>query len=267
MRRVRSLPALALPLLGACALQSMPLEGRDSETFFTGVRATWRVGETPPPAAEGGRVETLVDVEVAYSASDFTQALASGASVAVGDTLFVGPGTLEVEHDLWRVEADARLRLTSAAGLGLDLLLGLGFNRLGLDVDDGSTRTSDSLNSLGPLIGAGLFYDAGARVRLFAEGRVVGGLSDGAEFSELEVADLGVELRLSALTSLLLGWRYQQYESEENATFDSEYELTSSGPFLTLGISFWPLQAGRGRAVLRFCKGRLALNAPSSGRR
>jgi hypothetical protein len=225
----------ACVLLTGCASQQIELHGEDDSTFFAGLHGTWTPDSTTLPDGRPPPTELMLEIDVSASSSDFSQQVPDGSVIELGPVLFDGPTEVQAGFDLTVYTLDGRLRARAESGVGLDLFLGLGYSVLELEASDPANSVSSERDGLGPYLGAGVFWELPARLRIFAEVALLYPLvSDFDDAAELQTLDVGIGWRLVEAVELIGGWRRVDYEDEVG--FDSDFDLQASGPRLTLAV-------------------------------
>jgi hypothetical protein len=235
---VRRLAAPCALLAAACTASRETIEGEDASTFFPAAHVSWeltkRAEGEPPPSTR-----TALELEVAQASSESTQDLGPGEIIDLDDVLFLGPASVDVSYELWRVLLDFRASWQNPGGFGIDGIFGLAFDQLELELEDDANGRSDSesFETLGPLLGASLFYEPLGWLRFYAEGSYTPAFGGEVESATIQSLELGAHVRLFEHAALRAGWRQLSYEAERNS-LDSDLDLVSKGPALTLWLSW-----------------------------
>ena len=224
---------LVAALLGACASPSGGLSGTDDSGSFGGLRASW---EVPRPQITDGRPparQYLVGVDLNGSKGNIEQPLGLGESLTIDGETYNGPQLVLARFDVQRVVVDGRLRLRSESGLGIDGIAGLGFSRLDLETAALSGNADLEQQGFGPLLGTGVFFELPPRLRLFAELTWQASIVSSDSVADVQVVDLGIDLRLTEALGIVLAWHDFSYQQERDGA-ESDLDLTARGPRLTL---------------------------------
>lgn len=231
-------PRLALALLAAacfaaCASPSGGLTGTDDSGSFGGLRASW---EVPRPQITDGRPparQVLVGLDLNGSKGNFEQPLGLGESLTIDGETYNGPQVVAARFDVQRVLVDGRLRLRTESGLGVDGIAGVGFTRLDLETAALSGTADLEQQGFGPLLGTGVFFELPPRLRFFAELTWQASVVSSDTVADVQVVDLGLDLRLTEALGIVLAWHDFTYRQERDGV-ESDLDLTARGPRLTL---------------------------------
>jgi hypothetical protein len=238
--RLGAVGLLCTLALGGCVSPRSTIEGTDSETLFGGVRSSWELKK--PAEGEPPRTyRMLIDADVSFSSSDFTQQLDAGEIVEISGTPFIGPGPVAVSFDLLRYSADFRISMANETGLGFEGFGGLGVSQLDVELSDGAQSDSRNFTGIGPLAGIALFYEPVEWLRLFAEGSTNPSFGESVSVIDIKSVEAGASFRLHRHAALRASWRQVTYESESDdstTSSTSDLDLEASGPALTLWLSW-----------------------------
>lgn len=234
MRRTRLGIAIALcTLAGACASPSGGLSGSDSESTYGGLRATW---EIPRPRFSDGKPpprQFLLELEGSATGGDFTQSVASGGALVIDGTTYSGPSAVQASFDAQQVSVAGRMRLRNGVGLGVDGIAGIGFTRLDLATASFAASSDLEQQGLGPVLGTGVFFELPPRLRFFAELTWQPTFVGSGDVADVQVFDVGADVRLTEAIGLVLSWRDFSYQEERDGA-ESDLDLSARGPRLTL---------------------------------
>jgi hypothetical protein len=224
--------ALLTGLLGCETLPVQEVDRSDHGRFFPDVRAAVTLLRQPSGAwgrsDEAGMPQGI--------AGDWGREFAIALSVT---------GTSGSFYDLILVGLDARWRLVremvatpSRDGPGrttlvLDTLLGLGFQYLDLDLDDGAVTLSDSRFDAGVHFSMRGELRPGSLVGLFAGFEMYGGL--GGDEALTGLFDAGLSFHVTEKAALRTGWRYVTHSFESGRV---DFNLEVSGPFAGIALDF-----------------------------
>jgi hypothetical protein len=82
-----------------------------------------------------------------------------------------------------------------------------------------------------------VFFELPPRLRFYAEILWQAALVGGGEVADVQVFDVGMDLRLTEALGLTLSWRDLGYQEERDGA-ESDLDLTARGPRLTLMLQF-----------------------------
>lgn len=206
---------IALSLMPGCIINGFnQIEGTDRGVFSSGGRATLHYRE-PTPRNAFDRIE----IDLTHAAGDFSDRIDADDFFLIDDARFRGPAPLF---------ADYRLSVGSLAFKGdvfrggksvsIDLLGGLGFSYMTLDLRSGNTAHEAEVWTLLPFLGTEISGRPLSRVTLYARGGAAF-----AFFTYLATLELGTEVALSRNVALAAGWRGLRYKADPalyNAALD-----------------------------------------------
>ena len=169
------------------------------------------------------------DVGVALSSGDFSQTLALGQEIEIHDVTFFGPGALDGEFDLALGSVLWHYHGESTGRVSLDGYLGLAVNHVDVTISSGGVSDSDRRVTLGHIFGGRWAYAVADRFDLFAQFLI--------SLPTHQVGDVGVRWRLSRRFVLEGGWRFLEFDTNEDRDVTSSIEIEHDGPVLSLVFS------------------------------
>jgi hypothetical protein len=228
-----------LALLSAgCAIENETIKGEDTDTFFYGGRVSWEFADSPAAGESTRSSKSFLELDVSSSSSRFDQQVQVGHAVQIGNTQFVGPVEVEVDFDLTRVLGNLRHSVREASGLGLDLLLGLGYYDLDVTLSSPTQHGSDNFTGLGLLLGLALVYEPTHWLGAYVEGSLNPSQSRVYDsYIDINTLELGLNWRLQEHIALRTFWRKVVYKADDGQQ-SADLDLTASGPGVALSFSW-----------------------------
>jgi len=205
----------------------------------------FRLGHELAPFGED--IEATIELDASHVAAEDEVFLRIGEAIRIDRDGLSGPGFVDLDFDLRYAALALRVESTSIPTLRIGGSFGLGWHDLEIRARSGAARASDSLDSIGPAIGAHLEWEPvdWGSLRLDAVETPGFGASRLTNLLWVQTgADLHPFTHRSFVPSLFLGWRWTRYEADNSNALDvfdsdnSGIDLRVSGPVMELGLRF-----------------------------
>lgn len=216
---------LAFLLTSSCASPASKLEGED-DTLFAGIRVEHAVGN------QEKKVTGAIVLDVFVGSGEFDQFVPAGESVALDDSIFQGPLTVELDYELSFLSAAYRLRLETAERSWLEGRVGLGVNELDATLRGVGEDDSDKLLGVGPFLGAAFVFGPADFFELFLGYDFT--VAVDSQERTIGQFQLGARVDLTDRVGLLVAYRDLKYEAERDTSFRSDLDLGLSGAVVML---------------------------------
>jgi len=248
---------LVLQAVGCTIPETVPLEGGDRSVFTPFIRLTYDFVPQNEPVPEESdatgeaqstkkvylskpvRGRMALEFEFAYASGDSKHAIGYNEMIMLDEVIFIGPDEIEAGYDLYSSSLVFRGGPVIEDILILEGLIGLGLERLDLDLVSGDRRESERITTAGFVAGARLTVRPLDWLEFYGQARSGISYPTVSDVFSLQTSLTSLELTIAVTPidhmSLLAGYRNWRYQGE---TLGSEIDLTLAGPSLGVQIRF-----------------------------
>jgi hypothetical protein len=143
----------ASALLGGCGAGYTAIRGEDDNVFFPSLRVSYPL---VMPSSRFGPGEAAVEADFARGRGTSHQALGAGETISFGGTMYAGPVDVRQNFKLDVASAAVRVGIPRNSPVYADLLLGVLYTGLDLNLQSGSQTAYKEFRDGGGIAGIGI---------------------------------------------------------------------------------------------------------------